>query len=67
MLNSEKAAEIVNNQAPMDSAVIERVKKALAKKGVILAQSADIDNYLISYGKEAATYSDGRRYIICFK
>jgi hypothetical protein len=59
MFNSEKAVEIINKQNPMDTAVIERVKYNLAEKGIILDQSKDIDNYLISQGKEAATYSDG--------
>ena len=59
MFNSERAAEIINKQNPMDTAVINRVKNNLAKKGIVLDQSNDIDIYLISQGKEAATYSDG--------
>ena len=59
MFNSEKAKEIINNQQSMDMTVINRVKENLAKKGIILDQSAEIDNYLISRGKEAITFSDG--------
>jgi hypothetical protein len=59
MLHSEKAKLIINKQAPIDLAIIKRVKEAFAKKGGILEQSVHIDNYLISQGKEAATYSDG--------
>jgi hypothetical protein len=58
MLNSEKAAKIINNQIPMDKAVIERVKQALAKKGVIVERTAEWDEYLIFTGKEAAVFSD---------
>ena len=59
MFTSEKAAEIMNNQQPIDIIIVERVKENLAKKGVVLAQSSDLDRMLISRGQEAVTYSDG--------
>ena len=58
MLNSEKAAEIISTQKPMDKSVINRVKKTLASKGVKIEQSAELDKYLILAGKEAVVYSD---------
>ena len=59
MFDSEKAAEILDKQEPISQDIISRVKNNLAEKGVILDQSAEIDNYLLFTGKEAATYSDG--------
>ena len=58
MLNSEKAAEIINNQNLMDKAVIELVKNRLAEKGIALEQSEEWDDYLIFTGKEAVVFSD---------
>ena len=57
-LFSEKAAQIVNKQTPMDVATIERVKKALANKGVALEQSPELDKWLLSKNAEAITFSD---------
>ena len=59
MLNSEKAKEIMGTQQPMDTVVVERVKKVLAEKGVVLEQSAELDKWLISKGAEAITFSNG--------
>jgi len=59
VLNSEKAEAIIVKQTPMDRATVERVKKALAKKGVVLAQSEEIDRNLISRGIEAAVLDPG--------
>ena len=59
ILNSEKAAEIISNQQPIDRLAVERVKKALESKGVILAQSEDIDRNLISRGVEAVVLDPG--------
>ena len=59
MFISEKAAEIMNNQQPMDTIVVKRVKKVLAEKGVVLEQSAELDKWLISKGAEAITFSNG--------
>ena len=58
MLNSEKTADIINAQKPIDQAILGRVKKALARKGVILHQSRDTDEWLVSKGAEAVTFSD---------
>ena len=59
MLKSEKATEIINKQKPMNKDIIAKVKKTLAKKGIILEQSPEIDKWLISKGAEAVTLSDG--------
>jgi len=59
MLNSEKAIEIINTQVPMDTAVIKRVKNNLAKKGVLLEQSEEIDKNLIKRSREAVVYAPG--------
>ena len=64
MLNSEKAREIINKQQPVSQDIINRVKNNLAQKGVILSQSAELDEYLISQGKEAITFSDGQTIIM---
>ena len=57
--HSDKAKEIIHLQKQMDSDTVHRVKASLAKRGVILEQSAQWDKYLISRGVEALTYSDG--------
>ena len=59
MLNSEKSKDIIAKQPPMDIAIVNKVKEALLRKGVVLDQSEEIDEYLIDSGNEAATYSDG--------
>ena len=59
MLHSEKIAEIINAQKPVDKVILNRVKKALEKKGVSLHQSEKTDEWLISKGAEAVTFSDG--------
>jgi len=48
MLSSEKAAEIINKQQPMDKNIVERVKNTLYNKGVILEQSDEFDKWLIT-------------------
>ena len=58
-LHSEKAKELIGKQPPMDKTVVRRVKEALLRKGVVLDQSDEIDRYLIEYGFEAVTYSEG--------
>jgi len=58
-LSSERAAEIINKQKPIDKAVVKRVKRSLADRGVVLEQSREIDEWLISKGAEAVTFSDG--------
>ena len=58
MLNSEKAQAIIEKQKPMNKSVVNRVKEAFAKKGVIVDQSEELDKYLISQGKEAITFSN---------
>jgi len=64
MLNSEKSKEIICVQPPIEPYIIKRTKEALAKKGVVLEQSPELDEYLISQGKEAITFSDGKTIII---
>jgi len=59
LLHSEKSREIIEKQVPIDKAIVERVKKALARKGVVLEQSSEWDRHLIMTGREAITYSDG--------
>ena len=59
LLNSEKAAEIIAKQKPMDPKVIERVKTSLEKQGGIIVQSEEIDSYLVRSGREASTFTDG--------
>ena len=59
MFISEKAAEIINNQKPMDKNIVERVKHILYNKGIILEQSIELDKWLISKGVEALTFSNG--------
>lgn len=59
MLYSEKSREIIEKQKPIDKVIVERVKKALSKKDVVLEQSAEWDKYLISTGKEAIIFTDG--------
>ena len=59
MLSSEKVQEIINKQVPVSKDILNRVKNNLTEKGIVLAQSEEIDNYLLSQSKEAATYSDG--------
>ena len=59
MLHSEKSKEIIDKQTPIDRAIVERVGKALGKKGVILEQSEEWDEYLVSKCAEAITFSDG--------
>ena len=56
---SEKTREMILNQRPIDAAIVNRVKQNLTKKGVVLEQSNDWDNYLISQGCEGITFSDG--------
>ena len=56
---SEKSEEVRKNQNPLDITIVERVKKVLGKKGIVLHQSVDADRHLIADGKEATTYSDG--------
>ena len=58
-MKSEKAIEIIHKQEPMDRKVINRVKKALASKGVDLLQSEEYDNWLIKQRAEAITYLSG--------
>jgi SPP1 gp7 family putative phage head morphogenesis protein len=62
--NSEKAREIINKQKQMDPDVIQRVKKALNKKGAHIEQSAELDEWLIKKGVEAVTFSDGKTIIM---
>jgi hypothetical protein len=64
MFNSEKAEKIINNQVPMDKKVIERVKESLAKKGIILIQSEEMDRFLMQRCAEAATLAPGDVIII---
>jgi len=59
VFNSEKARKIIEAQTPMDTETIDRVKEALSRKGTTLAQSDEIDEYLIRNGKEASTFTDG--------
>ena len=59
MLHSEKSKEIIEKQTPISIVTVRRVKKALARKGVVLEQSKEWDDYLISTGREAVTYTDG--------
>ena len=56
---SEKTREIILKQTPVDPETFHRVKEALSKKGVTIAQSAELDEWLISKGAEALTFSDG--------
>jgi len=58
ILQSLKAREIIENQIPIDEETVSRVKTALAKKGVVLAQSAELDEYLMNCGREASIFSD---------
>ena len=58
-LISEKAADIIKKQVPVNKEVITRVKRSLAEKGITLEQSAEIDSWLISKGAEAVTFSNG--------
>ena len=55
-LSSEKSAEIIAKQKPMDVEVIERVKANLEKKDISLVQSEEIDRYLLSRGSEGVTF-----------
>ena len=59
MFHSERAAEIIGRQKPIDKAIIKRVEKSLAGKGVTIHQSEDANKWLISKGAEAVTFSDG--------
>jgi len=59
IFNSEKAREIIENQVPMDVETVNRVREALARKDITLAQSDEIDEYLIRSGREASTFTDG--------
>ena len=59
MFDSEKAADIIAKQEPMDPEVIERVKTAVEKQGGIIVQSEEIDRYLERNGREASTFTDG--------
>jgi len=59
MLNSEKAAEIINNQPPISQNIVNRVKNRLAEKGADLMQSEELDNYLMLRGVEAVTLAPG--------
>jgi len=59
LLHSEKSREIIEKQEPINKSIVIRVKKALARKGVILEQSIEWDEYLVSTGREAITYTDG--------
>ena len=59
LFDSEKAREIIESQTPMDDARVHRVRECLASKGIVLEQSVELDQYLISNGKEAITFSDG--------
>ena len=59
VMKSEKYAEIINKQKQMDKEIIERTRRSLANKGVVLYQSVDIDRMLMSRGAEALTFSDG--------
>ena len=59
LFNSEKAAEIIAKQKPMDPEVIARVKASLKKQGGIIAQSEEIDRYLMANGREASTFTEG--------
>jgi len=59
MLNSKKTDEIIDNQIPISREIIKRVKNNLAEKGVTLAQSEELDIFLIQRGAEAATLAPG--------
>ena len=59
IFSSKKANEIMINQKPMNKIVVNRVKKALLKKGVSIEQSCELDKWLISKGVEAITFSEG--------
>ena len=56
---SEKAAEIIAKQEPIDPKVIQRVNASLEKQGGIIVQSEEIDRYLVANGREASTFTDG--------
>jgi len=53
------ALEILIYQKPVDKSVFHRVKNALAKRGVVIEQSKEIDRWLVSKSTEAVTFSDG--------
>ena len=59
MMFIDKAAEIIGKQKPIDTVIVDRVRKSLARKGATLHQSAESDEWLISKGAEAVTFSDG--------
>ncbi|MCL1903131.1 MAG: hypothetical protein FWF94_01775, partial [Oscillospiraceae bacterium] len=59
VFSSEKTREILENQVPMDTETIEKVKTSLAEKGVVMAQTKELDKFLEEYGNEATTFSDG--------
>ena len=54
--SSEKVAEIIAKQKPMDVEIIERVRDNLEKKGIPLVQSEEMDRYLLSRGSEGVTF-----------
>ena len=59
IFHSEKAKKIILLQKQMDINVVMRVKASLSKMGDILEQSAEWDEYLVSQGMEATTFTDG--------
>jgi hypothetical protein len=59
LLFSEKSAERMKKQKPMDKIIVERVKKSLAMKNIFVEQSEEWDKYLIDTDKEAITFSTG--------
>ena len=59
LFNSEKAAEIIAQQKPMDPQVIARVRANLEKKGIYIVQDEDGDAYVISQGSEAVVMYEG--------
>ena len=56
---SIKATEIIEKQIPIDAERLNRIKEGLAKHGMVIEQSAEWDERLISKGYEALTFSDG--------